>query len=631
MLGDVAGPFLDLIDLAVYVYCADQAVSRGAPTDRNFGEDWRRRLHFRVPVRCPDLWNDSVTGGLLVEALSFLSEDEYHFRFEPLRDPPPLQSYFPYAAGGPDGPVEEVVLFSGGLDSLGGAVREAVGGGRRVALVQHRGSGKGTPRLDALFQALRAKAGAAAPHLVPVTINKEEGLTREYTQRTRSFLYASLGAALAAALGLPRLRVYENGVISLNLPPSAQVVGARASRTTHPRALAAMARLFTRLAGGPFAVENPFQWLTKGQVIEGIAAAGCADLIRLTASCAYPRGASAEVPHCGRCSQCIDRRFAVLAAGQAEADSASGYALDLMTGARAEGHPRTMLAVYVATAEAITRMTPAQFFGRFGEAARVIRHTELDPEAAAGEIFRLYRRHAEDVMRVVQEGIAAHAAEIPRRSLPPSCLVRLVCDASGGGPAPATPEPPGAPQAADYFFRHRGAVWEFRYAGGEPQILTASRGAAYLHQLLAQPEVAVPAVRLAYNVVRDERLLAAGGGDRVLDGEGLATYRAAYEDAQHALEEAKANNDLGAQERAEHDLAILAGELERHQGLGRSRREAVSDREKVRKAVGNAINRAVKEIHRYDRRFAEHLSPPRLTCGNAPCYRPGTEAIRWET
>src|SRR5262245_53352928 len=97
MLGRVPDPFLDLIDLAVYVYCAAQAVSRGPPTDRDFGAAWRRRLSFCIPMRTPALWRDPETTCLLVEALSFLSEDEYRFRFEPSREPPLAQSYFPYA------------------------------------------------------------------------------------------------------------------------------------------------------------------------------------------------------------------------------------------------------------------------------------------------------------------------------------------------------------------------------------------------------------------------------------------------------------------------------------------------------------------------------------------------------
>ena len=39
-------------------------------------------------------------------------------------------------------------------------------------------------------------------------------------------------------------------------------------------------------------------------------------------------------PHCGQCSQCIDRRFAILAAGQEHEDPAEAYKVDLFLGER---------------------------------------------------------------------------------------------------------------------------------------------------------------------------------------------------------------------------------------------------------------------------------------------------------
>jgi hypothetical protein len=75
-------------------------------------------------------------------------------------------------------------------------------------------------------------------------------------------------------IGLSRLRFYENGVVSLNLPPSAQVVGARASRTTHPGVLAGFGALFTALLGKEFVVQNPFLWDTKTDVVKRVAGPG---------------------------------------------------------------------------------------------------------------------------------------------------------------------------------------------------------------------------------------------------------------------------------------------------------------------------------------------------------------------
>ena len=56
------------------------------------------------------------------------------------------------------------------------------------------------------------------PLHVPVWVHQRGTSGHEYTQRTRTFLYASLAVAVARVFGLKRLRFYENGVVGLNLP-----------------------------------------------------------------------------------------------------------------------------------------------------------------------------------------------------------------------------------------------------------------------------------------------------------------------------------------------------------------------------------------------------------------------------
>src|SRR5438067_90058 len=57
MVKPVPAVFLDLIEIAAYVYCADQAIPRGGAGVQDLGENWRRRLFFRIPVRAPEFWN----------------------------------------------------------------------------------------------------------------------------------------------------------------------------------------------------------------------------------------------------------------------------------------------------------------------------------------------------------------------------------------------------------------------------------------------------------------------------------------------------------------------------------------------------------------------------------------------
>src|SRR5262245_55979901 len=88
---DLPPRFLDMIDLAAYVYAADQAVTRGGDGGEDCGARWRRNLVVRVPVREPDFWRSGPVRDTLVSTLSFLSEDQYRFEFEPLADRGSLQ------------------------------------------------------------------------------------------------------------------------------------------------------------------------------------------------------------------------------------------------------------------------------------------------------------------------------------------------------------------------------------------------------------------------------------------------------------------------------------------------------------------------------------------------------------
>jgi len=130
-LGAVA---LDLVHLAAYVYTADRLLSRGAKDV--YGERWKRRLHFVVPVRARAVWEASEVTRLLGQTLGFLSDDSYTFTFVDFQqDEPTQQTYLAL----PDyDSATSVALFSGGLDSLAGVVWDHVANGERPILVSHR-------------------------------------------------------------------------------------------------------------------------------------------------------------------------------------------------------------------------------------------------------------------------------------------------------------------------------------------------------------------------------------------------------------------------------------------------------------------------------------------------------------
>jgi hypothetical protein len=644
LLKDIPSSFHDLVEIATYVYCADQAITRGGDGVDNFGENWRRRMFFRIAVRNPDLWNSSPLKDQLIETLSFLSEDEYHFDFVKLEKQPPTQKHLEFDVD----PPEEVMLFSGGLDSLGGAVEEAVAKSRKIVMVTHKPTHKLNRRHRKLLELL-SSAATHQPLHIPVIINKDKSLGREYTQRSRSFLYAALGATVAQMFNLRRIRFYENGVISFNLPISAQVVGARATRTTHPQVINGFANIFSTLSGKPFTVENPFLWKTKTEVIDGIVKAGCADTIKFATSCTHTWEMTKLRTHCGTCSQCIDRRFAVLAANAKEHDPEEAYGVDLLVGERDEGEPKAMMAAYVETANEVADMTALDFFGQYGEAARVLKHLNGSPDTTALQIYELHRRHAKYITKVVDDAIAQNRSAIRKRQLPPSCLLRLVCDSSvvQAGLEDTDPEP--VCELVDNYICIRGQCWAIRYEGNEEKIYTPDIGFYHLQILLENPGATFSASELDVIVRRmtkdelcasisagetpaDEGVSVLGQSDagHILDEHAVRSYRIRLNEIENELEEARANNDLGKSDALETEKGWIESELANAQGLGGAIRKLGDDRNKVRNRVGNAIRRALKKIKQYDRPLSEHLQKPILNLGHTLSYVP-RDGLTWSS
>jgi hypothetical protein len=276
LLANISDVHADLLEIASYIYAADSAIRRGGNTDAQLGARWRRKLRFVIPMRRPNLWSSDSILGALVETIGFLSDDDYWFEFRPLENPLAVERYFPLS-GAEDVKFtpDEVILFSGGLDSFAGTVEELVAFGKKVALVSHRSAAKIVGAQDRLIRQLRSRFGADRILHVPVWANLKGRLASEPTHRTRSFLFAVLGAVTAQMLDRKRICFFENGVVSLNLPPVGQVVGARATRTTHPQALAGFRRVLSAVFGQFFDISNPYAWMTKSEVIERITQNRC--------------------------------------------------------------------------------------------------------------------------------------------------------------------------------------------------------------------------------------------------------------------------------------------------------------------------------------------------------------------
>jgi 7-cyano-7-deazaguanine synthase in queuosine biosynthesis len=648
MFGTVPTKFHDLLEIAAYVYSADQVILRGADDVDSFGDGWRRDLHFVVPVRNPDFWNGEEVKNALTSTLGFLSDDNYAFSFVKLEQDHSFQDYLEFndaqtLYGKPD----QVVMFSGGLDSLAGALDEVLGQRRRVVLVTHKATPKLNTRHKTLQDLLAQKAGDNAPHQISVRVHKKKPLNREYTQRSRSFLFVSIGATIAKMLGLSSVRFYENGVISLNLPVCAQVVGGRATRTTHPKVMKGFQDIITLVAEAPFTVENPYIWKTKAEVVEQIVKLGCADLIKHSMTCTHTWEMTNQHTHCGLCSQCIDRRFAVIAAKADQYDPIEHYKTDVFTQSRNKDDDKIMSASYLERANQVRSLeNVGQFLAKYAEVNRVLRFIGGSTAQAAQLVFDLYKRHASEVNAALDEMVRRHATAIRERTMPGDALLRTVHESASVISVPTVSPKEKQP---DNFFRKRGGGWEARFNRGNTiNIIGVDKGAEYINLLLAHPdrEASVYEVVCGYALgVADHANSGLehddieegfqvttgaplGNAGVVVDRKAVEQYRAKYQSLVTEKAEAEQDGDHQRVEEIEDEMAQIADAITAGVGKGGKLRKAGDKRKNVRDAFRNAVNRAIKQIEKWDKPLAEHLKAS-IKFGNEVVYRPGVP-ITWD-
>lgn len=73
VIGNIPDLLIDLLEVAAYVYCADQRIARGSAMLTDFGADWRRSLTFAIPVRHPEIWQRADMQDILVDTLGLPS------------------------------------------------------------------------------------------------------------------------------------------------------------------------------------------------------------------------------------------------------------------------------------------------------------------------------------------------------------------------------------------------------------------------------------------------------------------------------------------------------------------------------------------------------------------------------
>ncbi len=292
----------DFLSIALAIFAADRFVLRSDAED-----GWTRVMAVDVAVQNPAAWIPQAVP--LASALRFLTGDLWTISFSAGGDPTP--NFQPKLQDR-----DTICLFSGGLDSLLGALK-LLEEGRHPLLVS-----QGSPK--------EIKPQKYLAEMIGLEAHRFEGRVSELWQppyepstRGRSIIFFAYGVIAASALKLTEVIVPENGFIAINPPLTPRRLGSLSTRTTHPHLLSQLEAVIQG-AGIPVRLTNIFEGQSKGKML-----AGCNHpKISMLAAASYSCGKGKRMNgQCGRCVPCLIRRASFKAA--AIADPPSRYATDL--------------------------------------------------------------------------------------------------------------------------------------------------------------------------------------------------------------------------------------------------------------------------------------------------------------
>ena len=287
----------DFLAIALSVVTADFATLRSESPD-----GWTREIDLTIAVSDAEFWSSQATA--LTDALAFLTTDRWSLTFVP-------GGTLPESPRRPIRPLQDcVLLLSGGLDSLVGAIDRVSSGQNPFAISQ-------TVRGDAKKQvAFASIIGGGLRHL-QMNHNALSPGKAEDSQRGRSLIFLAYGALAATTtqryLDGDSVTLYacENGFIALNPPLTGGRLGSLSTRTAHPNYLGRIQHVLDA-AGLRVKIENPYAEMTKGEML-----LNCSDQALLVAQAAHATSCGRFLrfgyKHCGRCVPCQVRRAAFTA------------------------------------------------------------------------------------------------------------------------------------------------------------------------------------------------------------------------------------------------------------------------------------------------------------------------------
>lgn len=317
--GAVGPAAKDLARIAIAAYLADR-------TEKRSPAYFSRRMEIVVHLDEPERFL-SQAGRRLVDLLAWLTGDAWTLT--------PVANASTAAQQDADAEErEEVMLLSGGLDSMCGAVVAFDTQSTRLHLGHRDQTGAVVHAQEQLAAALQEWN----PSFTWQRLRLAPRASNDNSTRTRSLLFMALAVAAATASSARRVVVPENGFTSLNLAMLPSRGGALSTKSTHPWTFGEINALIGELDLN-VVLENPYGTVTKGALLRtAYNAAGkrgdtMLSMAAQTISCSKLdgglgyAGGSPNV-NCGLCIACLVRRGAFIGAGLTDT---TDYLLDRVT------------------------------------------------------------------------------------------------------------------------------------------------------------------------------------------------------------------------------------------------------------------------------------------------------------
>jgi len=304
--GKIAEEAYGLLFLSAIAYAIDRSVDRHIYSI----DGWSRE--FDVDIVIPAHEHFIERQDEINRMLSFLTGDYWNCKFIGSTNVkyPKFKTHTDYDN------IKQVNLFSGGLDSLIGAIDYlAKNPKEHLYLSSHYDRFMGGPKNDQkkVRQVLINKYKNSLKYRDSVLISPK--LSVEMSCRSRSFMFFAL-ATIVATYANCDVVVPENGSVSLNYPLSPSRRASCSTRTTHPLFIMRYQNLIHEL-GLNIRIYNPYEFQTKGEMVQH-----CADknfllqVIAKSNSCGkrnmhQQMYDNRNATHCAHCMPCMYRKAAL--------------------------------------------------------------------------------------------------------------------------------------------------------------------------------------------------------------------------------------------------------------------------------------------------------------------------------